>query len=162
MVSAEIESRIDRLQAGYITALDGKNMQAWYETFADHAQSSYTCISAENVDAGLPVAFILDDNRARLADRVFFVNKVWAGTFQDYLTRHFMQRLSCTEVEQGRYAVKTNFTVMYTPEELGDSRVLACGRYEDEIVAEGAELKFVSKRAVLDTIVLPRYIVYPV
>ena len=34
--------------------------------------------------------------------------------------------------------------------------------YEDEIVITGDDAKFKSKRAVIDTLVTPRYIVYPV
>lgn len=159
---ADIEAGIDRLQTRYIAALDGKRMQDWYETFSARSDSSYTCTTAENDTAGLPVALMLDDNRARLADRVTFVEKVWAGTFQDYRTRHFIQRLNCEALSDGRYAVQTNFSVMFTPEESGDSRVLVCGMYQDEVVSDAAGLRFLHKRAVMDTIVLPRYIVYPI
>ena len=162
MVELQIQSGIDRLQNLYIAALDGKQMDGWYKTFAERPDSSYTCISAESVAANLPVALILDDNRGRLADRVFFVDSVWAGTYQDYRTRHFIQRLSCEQLDANRYSCLTNFSVMFTPEELGDSRVLTCGVYEDEILVSGSDYRFLKKRAILDTIVLPRYIVYPI
>ncbi len=163
MEAFDIEASIDRLQARYIAALDGKRMADWYATFSEDADASYICTSAENVAAKLPVALMLDDKRARLADRVTFVDKVWAGTFQDYRTRHFIQRLSCERIGENRYAALTNFSVMFTPEEAGDSRPLVCGVYEDEVVVDGrGELRFHHKRAITDTIVLPRYIVYPV
>jgi 3-phenylpropionate/cinnamic acid dioxygenase small subunit len=162
MVSSQIEAGIDRLQAQYIAALDGKRMKDWFETFSTRTDSSYTCTSAESAAAELPLALMLDDNRARLADRVTFVDKVWAGTFQDYRTRHFIQRLSCEAIDKDRYAVLTNFQVMFTPEEAGDSRPLVCGVYEDEIIIEATNMLFLNKRAITDTIVLPRYIVYPI
>jgi len=162
MIDPKIESGIDRLQNRYIAAVDGKRMDRWFDTFADRPDSSYTCISAESVAANLPVALILDDNRGRLADRVFYVDKVWAGTYQDYRTRHFIQRLSCEQLDTDSYWCLTNFSVMFTPEELGDSRVLTCGVYEDEIVMRGPDFRFLKRRAILDTIVLPRYIVYPI
>jgi 3-phenylpropionate/cinnamic acid dioxygenase small subunit len=158
----EIEYAIDRLQARYIEALDGKRMQAWYETFAARPDSAYVCTSAENVAAKLPVALMLDDNRDRLADRVSFVEKVWAGTFQDYRTRHFVQRLGLEQTANGMYDVRTNFMVTFTPEESGDSRLLVCGVYLDKVVSDGNELRFLEKTAVMDTIVLPRYVVYPI
>lgn len=161
MIPPHIDTQIDQLQIRYILALDGKSMQGWLNTFSERSDSSYTCISAENVDANLPVALILDDNRGRLADRVFYVNKVWAGTFQNYRTRHFIQRLSRDTVARDHYRTLTNFSVLFTPEEAGDSRLLACGVYEDEIVAEGEGCRFLHRRAVLDTIVIPRYVVYP-
>lgn len=160
-ISADAEISIDRLQTAYIAALDGKDMQAWLALFADEEGSSYTCTSAENEAAQLPVALMLDDNRARLMDRVTFVQKVWAGTFQDYRTRHFVQRLRVEQRDAQRYAVLTNFQIMFTPEEAGDSRPLVCGVYEDEIVFGERGPKFLHKRAITDTIVLPRYVVYP-
>jgi 3-phenylpropionate/cinnamic acid dioxygenase small subunit len=158
----EFEAGIDRLQAAYICALDDKDMKGWLGLFSAEDSSSYTCNSAENVAADLPVALMLDDNRARLMDRVTFVDKVWAGTFQDYRTRHFIQRLRVQSKAPGRCSVLTNFQVMFTPEEAGDSRPLVCGVYEDEVVMEGGEPRFLHKRAITDTIVLPRYIVYPI
>ena len=161
MVTTQIEAGIDRLQRQYIAALDGKRMKAWFETFADRPNSSYFCTSAENVAADLPVTLMYDDNRARLADRVTFVEQVWAGTFQDYRTRHFIQRLTCEPLGEGRFLALTNFSVMFTPEEAGDSRLLACGVYEDEVLADESGVHFLRKRAITDTIVLPRYVVYP-
>ncbi|HEY4065949.1 MAG TPA: aromatic-ring-hydroxylating dioxygenase subunit beta [Burkholderiaceae bacterium] len=162
MVSIDIEQAIDRLQARYAAALDGKRMQGWYDSFAARPDSSYVCTTAENVAAKLPVALMLDDNRDRLADRVTFVQKVWAGTFQDYRTRHLIQRLECEESADGVFEVNSNFIVTFTPEESGDSRLLVCGAYQDVVVREGAGLCFLHKRAVMDTIVLPRYVVYPI
>jgi len=160
--TTELEAAIDRLQASYICALDCKDMKGWVGLFSTEDRSSYTCTSAENVAANLPVALMLDDNRARLMDRVTFVDKVWAGTFQDYRTRHFIQRLRVENKGPDRFSVLTNFQVMFTPEEAGDSRPLVCGVYEDEVVLEAGEPRFLHKRAIMDTIVLPRYVVYPI
>lgn len=162
MVSPEIEISIDKLQTRYIAALDNKLLTAWYDTFSNRPDSSYVCTSAENVSAGLPVAQMLDDNRARIADRVTFITKVWNGTFQDYQTRHFVQRLSCQASGKNSYRVITNFSVVFTPEGSGDSRFLACGIYEDEIIEEANALHFLRKRAITDTCVLPHYLVYPI
>ena len=162
MVAADIEAEIDRLQARYIAALDGKRMADWLDTFSTREDSGYICTSAENTAAGLPLALMLDDNRARLADRVTFIEKIWAGTFQDYRTRHFLQRVSWQQSTEGRYSVLTNFSVMFTPEEAGDTRPLVCGVYEDEVITEAGRLRFLHKKAITDTIVLPRYLVYPI
>jgi len=39
--------------------------------------------------------------------------------------------------------------------------VLCTGSYRDTVVEENGELRFLSKRAVYDTNVLPQYVVYP-
>jgi anthranilate 1,2-dioxygenase small subunit len=154
-----ILSQVDALQMKYLAALDRHDLDAWLNCFAERA--SYTCITRENHDAGLPVALMLDDCRARLQDRVKFINEVWSGTFEDYSTRHFVQRFDCSEPATGCLAVLTNFMVAYTNRR-GGSEILVTGVYEDEVdLADGAA-KFRSKRAILDTVTTPRYLVYPI
>lgn len=162
MQGQDIAAAIQALHIRYISALDRRHMKDWYATFAAREDSSYTCTSAENEAAGLPVALMLDDCRARLADRVTFIEKIWAGTFQDYRTRHFLQPIGWTAEAGGALRALCNFSVMATPDDGGDSRLLVCGLYEDHIVEQGGELVFLHKKAVTDTVVLPRYIVYPI
>ena len=159
MIDAAILSQVDALQMNYLAALDRHDLNAWLDCFADEA--SYICITRENSDAGLPVALMLDDCRARLKDRVKFVNEVWSGTFEDYTTRHFVQRFACTQIEAGRFNVLSNFMVSYTNRR-GGSDILVTGVYEDDVSLGGTGGRFKSKRAVLDTVTTPRYLVYPV
>lgn len=159
-VPAHTAQAIDDLQARYIHALDTKNFHAWTETFSTEPGASYFCISAENHERNLPIALMYDDCRDRIEDRVVFIERIWVDTFQDYRTRHFIQRTHLEEREAGLYAVQTNFSILYTPE-TGRSAVQVVGAYLDEVVVEQGSAKFRSKRAVYDTTVLPRYIVYP-
>ncbi|HAC33826.1 MAG TPA: hypothetical protein DCF45_04830, partial [Gammaproteobacteria bacterium] len=66
----------------------------------------------------------------------------------------------CEPLGDDLYAAKTNFTVMYT-DDTGITQVLASGCYEDEIVVNGTA-KLRKRKAILDTNVVPRYIVYPI
>lgn len=143
----------------YLAALDRHDMNAWLECFAEEA--SYTCITRENHDAGLPVAMMLDDTRARLKDRVKFINEVWSGTYEDYATRHFVQRFEYSQGQEGHFTVRSNFIVSYTNRR-GGSDILVTGIYEDNIDLKGAEARFKSKKAIMDTVTTPRYLVYPV
>ena len=152
---------IDALQNRYIDALDGKDMTGWLDTFANQEDSAYVLTTRDNEDSNLPLALMLDDCYARLEDRVTYVTKIWAGTFQDYRTRHFVQRTNCNASVDGRCTVRSNFTIFYTPLDTGQSEVLACGVYLDEIIINGADTSFASKKVVTDTGVLPRYLVYP-
>jgi 3-phenylpropionate/cinnamic acid dioxygenase small subunit len=104
---------------------------------------------------------MMDDCGARLQDRVTFIREIWAGTFEAYSTRHFVQRLSCAESGADMYSVKSNFMVVYTSRQ-GHSEILAAGLYEDEVDRASGEFTFKSKRAILDTVTTPRYLVYPV
>jgi len=158
-MTQEALQQIDALQTRYIAALDGKDMPGWLDTFA--SDGSYICIAAENEAAGLPLALMMDDCHERLEDRVTYVTKVWAGTFEDYQTRHFVQRIACTAKGGDLYETVSNFTVFYT-DSAGNTGTLVCGRYVDQIVLGSGGAKLKSRRAVMDTNVAPRYIVYPI
>lgn len=159
-VDQKVIDKIDALQNHYMMSLDRKDMQGWYSTFADKADVSYVCVSAENDSLNLPISLMLDDCQARLQDRITFVTEIWKGTFQDYRTRHFAHRMLCTQDADGNYRVISNFSINYTFDP-NPTAILTSGVYEDVITEENGELKFLSKRAVYDTTVLPQYIVYP-
>jgi 3-phenylpropionate/cinnamic acid dioxygenase small subunit len=151
---------IDDLQNRYISALDNKDIKTWSTLFAQRDDATYICRSAENESRNLPIALMLDDCLARIKDRVIFITQIWKGTFQDYRTRHFIQRVACEDLGDGLYSVKTNFSIEYTLDP-HPSKTLAAGVYEDLISLAGDEPEFVSKKAIYDTTVLPQYIVYP-
>ncbi|MBN9427630.1 MAG: nuclear transport factor 2 family protein [Burkholderiales bacterium] len=160
MSEQELIVRIDALQLRYIDALDSKNMDAWVQCF-DAAGASYVCIALENVQAELPLAIMMDDRIERIRDRAKFVTEVWAGTFEDYSTRHFVQRLTVQPNGNGLVNARSNFMVAYTTAQ-GRSELLATGRYLDEIAVGNAGTVIRSRRAVLDTVTTPRYLVYPI
>ena len=151
--------QIDELQLRYIDALDAKNMPGWLAAF--NAEGKYICTTAESEAAGWAIALIMDDCHGRLQDRVKFVDKVWAGTFQDYQTRHFVQRIECTPADKGLYRVRTNFSVMFTRSDTGRTDVLATGTYHDLVDLSGKQALFQAKKTVIDAPTLPHYIVYP-
>ena len=159
MNSNEQLAQIDDLQTRYIAALNRRDMQAWLECFDE--QSSYICIARENMEQGFELAFMMDDCYARLKDRKKFITEVWAGTFEDYTTRHFIQRLNCRRDSDASFHVESNFMVLYTSRR-GFSEVLVGGSYDDRVALDGDNPRFLSKRAILDTTVAPRYLVYPV
>ncbi len=153
------EQRVHELQLRYIRALDSQDMKGWLSCFSQ--TGSYICTTRENVEQGLPVATMMDDTRARLEDRVKTIEQVWAGTYEDYQTRHFIQSLDCSQDSDGTWRVESNFVVTYTTAS-GDMAVLTAGVYYDEVVMEADELKLASRKAVLDSVLTPRYLVYPI
>lgn len=155
-------TEIDALQLRYIEALDGKDMSGWLDAFAEEDEASYICISDENVGRGLELGLMYDDNRCRLEDRATYITKIWAGTFQDYRTRHFVQRVNIERADDRSVRMRSNFSVFYTPENTGISEVLTTGIYQDVIRIGNGAPRILSRKAILDTSVLPRYLVYPV
>ncbi len=150
---------IDALHTAYLAALDKGDMAAWAATFAVD-QASYFCISSENDRRGFTLSLMYDDCRGRIDDRVSFVTKVWAGTYEPYRTRHFIQRLSCEAAGNNQYRVTSGFTIMMSAEG-GTTAVLTSGKYRDFIEIQGDSAVFRERRAVYDADVLPRYIVFP-
>ncbi|WP_338617397.1 aromatic-ring-hydroxylating dioxygenase subunit beta [Pigmentiphaga sp. CHJ604] len=159
MPDHDILQRLNALQTRYINALDRRDMTAWVACF--DADASYICIAAENVEQDLPLALMMDDSLARIHDRANYITQVWAGTFEDYQTRHFIQPLSFRQTGPGLAEAESNFMVAYT-QEGGKSGVLAAGIYQDVVSMEDGQPKFRSRRAVLDTVATPRYLVYPI
>ena len=151
---------VDELQRRYVEALDHRDLDAWLGCFSRSADASYFCIPAENVEQQLPIGLMYDDCRARIEDRVTFITKIWVGTYQPYRTRHFVQRIGTPRRSGGQWHLVSNFSIAITPEG-GTSSLLSVGQYEDVVEFDGGEPRFLSKRAVYDTTVLPRYIVYP-
>jgi 3-phenylpropionate/cinnamic acid dioxygenase small subunit len=154
-------ANLDGLQSAYISSLDGKQMQSWLGTFDDDPASSYICTTRNDVECGLRVAMMLDDCRDRLIDRCTFIEDIWAGTYQDYRTRHFAQRVSAERRDDGQIAMSSNFSVIFTPDDTGLPQQLATGTYEDIIRMDVEGCRFLSRTAVTDNSVLPRYLVFP-
>ncbi len=161
-VTAEQIGAIDALNTSYIEALDFKNMTGWLDTFSEEPEASYICTSRENVDNDFPIAFMLDDCRARLEDRVTYVTKIWVGTYQEYSTRHFIQKINARVLDDGTISARSNFSVVYTPEETGITGILTAGVFEDIIIDTPAGYRFRSRKAILDAAVQSRYLVFPV
>ena len=134
-------------------------MSDWVSTFA--AEASYICKTLESEEAGWPMALIMDDCHGRIEDRVKFVEKIWSGTFQDYQTRHMVQRVACTPAENGQFKVHSHFTIMFTRSDTGVTGVLASGVYLDLIEINGEQALFRARKVVIDAPLLPHYIVYP-
>ena len=150
--------QVDALLANYCEALDRRDMRAWLACFAGNGQ--YELTTRENVALGLPVGLMLDDCHERLRDRVKYVEEVWNHAVEHYQTRHLWSRAAC-ESADGGYAVRTHVSVFYTTSE-GHSALLTTGHYADEVVEENGALRRRSRRAILDTAVPPRYLIYPI
>ena len=158
-IDSKVRDAIERLNLTYIRALDRRDMHGWLATF--DRPGSYVCIAKENEDRGLPIGYMLDDCYERLQDRVTQVTKIQPDAVEHYQPRHFTQVVDIQPLGGVNYRVETHFTVNYTPDNTGRTDVLATGTYVDEVVVNG-EARFRSRRAVLDTNVVPRYVAYPI
>ena len=152
---------VRRLEERYVEALDLRRMEAWLDCFTE--DGAYYVTGADNEADGLPLCLMMDDCRARLEDRVTFVNEVWPGSFEDYRTRHFVQPLRLEpdgDGASGRYRALANFTVFAT-DARGRTHLFVAGEYRDRIRIEDGDCRYAERRVVMDTFTTPGVIVYP-
>ena len=97
LLTSSIEDRraraaylVDELLGAYAGAVDERDFTAWLALFAP--ECAYEVRAMENVREGLPLAYMMDDCRQRLVDRVKMIQDVWASTVEPYDTRHLQQR----------------------------------------------------------------------
>lgn len=154
---AGLAAALDGLYGAYVAAVDDHDWDQWLEFFTEDC--AYTVNTLENVEQGLPLAYMLDDCRARLLDRVKFVTEVWAGTIEPYRTRHLVQRTVTTDLGDGTWRVRANLFVGYTEVD-GLPGILATGHYDDLVRMTEAGPLFVEKNVYLDG-TPSRYLVYP-
>jgi anthranilate 1,2-dioxygenase small subunit len=152
-------SALGALLAEYALALDRRDMKRWLACFAH--DGSYLCQSRENFERNLPIGYMWDDRYARLQDRVKTVDEVWKGTAEEYQPRHLFQTLTVTPQADGLLEAVSNFTVFATTHR-GDSQLLATGEYLDRVRVSADRALFVGRRAILDQVTVPRYLVYPI
>jgi len=151
---------IEDLNSEYISALNDFNMDSWLACFTQQGQ--YILTSEENIRRNLPIAFMLDDCYARLKDRVKQVMDIQYDSSEHYQMRHFTQLISAIELESGEIQTNFNFSVYYTPRDTNQTETLCVGKYEDTVAIENGKARFHKRVAIVDTNVLPRYVVYPV
>lgn len=148
---------LDDLYAAYADVVDERRWQQWPDMFTEDCV--YAVHSLDNAERGLPLAYMLDDCRARLLDRVKFVTEVWAGTVEPYRTRHVIQRTRTEAIGEDAYLVRANMLVTYTESD-GTPAILAGGYYEDRVKVTEAGPLFAEKKVYLDG-TPSRYLVYP-
>jgi 3-phenylpropionate/cinnamic acid dioxygenase small subunit len=152
------EYAVRALLRRYTAVLDNTDLEAWAELFS--SDSSYIVTTAENEGDGLPLAFVYDDSKDRIFDRVVYVREVWAGHYNDYRQRHILSDASVAWVDDTA-KVNVGFAIYIAEPTKSGSQLLATGEYVDTVVFEDGAAKFRAKRVILDTDVLPRYFVYP-
>jgi salicylate 5-hydroxylase small subunit len=150
--------RIDQLNAAYAAALDEKRFDAWPEFFV--TQGKYKVQARENFDRGLPLALMALESQGMMKDRVYGITQTIYHA--PYYMRHVISPAQVLQVSaDGVIHAQANYAVFRT-KPAGVSEVFNVGRYIDEIVESGDELKFVSRLCVYDSELVLNSLIYPV
>ena len=109
--------------------------------------------------AGLPAAVMYCDSRGMLVDRVVALRK--ANVYPEHTSRHMVGNCLITGVEGNIIRAEANYVVFQTRLD-GETKIFNAGKYVDEIVQAGGELKYRSRTCVYDTHRIQTLLVTPI
>jgi len=153
----EQQQRLHRLYSDYARVLDDGPLGGWPDLFTE--ESLYLVIPRDNFDKGLPMAIMRCESRGMLQDRVHAVENTIMH--EPRYLRHFITNITATLGDGNAINAVANYQVIEVVE--GDlPKILSVGRYIDLISAPAeGQMRFVEKRVIYDSVLVPNTIVYP-
>ena len=138
--------RVSELLDRYASHVDHGRLDEWAALFAE--ESRYEVRTRENVEAGNPIALVLDDSKDRILDRITVIRKFWRGHHDEQYVRHLWSALRIEDYDDCHVTATSN-VVVHGCRSSGRPFVLAMGEATDDIEL-GPELRFRSRVVVLD------------
>ena len=148
---------LTELNQAYADCLDSGDLCAWPNFFTP--DGVYKAQGRENFDRGLPLTAMFCEGRGMFEDRVTVITKIMV-----YAPRYLRHVVSAPRILGGEGSLiraRASFSIFHTlPHE--PTTLLSVGRYEDEVLldAPGA-MKFRTRIAVYDSLLIPNSLVYP-
>jgi salicylate 5-hydroxylase small subunit len=148
---------LSNLNQAYADSLDSGDLASWRGLFM--SDGLYKAQGRENFDRGLPLAAILCDGNGMFQDRVTVISKIMV--YAPRFLRHVVSAPQILEVSGPLIRARVSFSIFHTlPHE--PTALLSVGRYEDEVLTNGASgMRFRSRIAVYDSLLIPNSLVYP-
>jgi salicylate 5-hydroxylase small subunit len=153
----QLQMQVDRLNADYAAALDEKRFADWPGFFIEDGH--YTLQARENFDRALPLALIALESQGMMKDRVYGITQtIYHGP---YYMRHVVSPARVLSFDGDLIKSEANYAVFRT-RPAGVSEVYNVGRYIDEIIKKGDDLKFRRRLCVYDSEMILNSLIYPV
>lgn len=148
---------LEELYNRYGQLLDDGPLEEWPDLFTETC--NYQIIPRDNFDEGLPLAIMRCESRGMLQDRVRSVQETIM--YEPRYLRHQITNISASMQPSGALNVVANYLVIEVLlNEL--PKLLSVGRYLDTVVRDTDEmLRFMEKRVIYDSVMVPNTIVYP-
>lgn len=148
---------LTELTQAYADCLDSGDLAAWPNLFTP--DGVYKAQGRENFDRGLPLTAMFCEGRGMFEDRVTVITKIMV-----YAPRYLRHVVSAPRILGSvglLIRARTSFSIFHTlPHE--PTTLLSVGRYEDEALIDPAgAMKFRSRVAVYDSLLIPNSLVYP-
>ena len=155
MDRAALRCEVEELYADYTAALDDGELERWPELFI--AECLYEIVPRENFERGLPLALMRCESRGMLHDRVAALRQ--ASVYAPRAQRHLVSGIRIVGAGDV-FDVRASYAVFETPLD-EETRVLNVGRYLDKMTRDEGRLRFVEKRCVFDSVLVPGSLVFP-
>ena len=158
MNKIELQLKVEKFLFDYADCLNEKRYEE-FPSFFKEEDCHYEVQSKENEDLGLTTPIMGCYSHGMIRDRVaqLIDNTL---TYRRLNLRHFISNIRI-EHDGNKINLKANFQVMQSDLE-GVSELYLVGRYEDVLILEQGDLKFISKRAILDSFSIPNMLAVPV
>ena len=158
MNKIELQLKVEKFLFDYADCLNEKRYEE-FPSFFKEEDCHYEVQSKENEDLGLTTPIMGCYSHGMIRDRVaqLIDNTL---TYRRLNLRHFISNIRI-EHDGNKINLKANFQVMQSDLE-GVSELYLVGRYEDVLILEQGELKFINKRAILDSFSIPNMLAVPV
>jgi len=134
------------LQHRYVHAIDNDLLETWPAFFTE--DGTYTIISRENADRGLPAPIIHCRNQKMMRDRVVALRH--ANIFEAHGYRHALGGLVIESATDNEVRTVSSYIVVNTGA-AGDSVVYQAGVYRDTVVRQDGAWRYKEKRVIYDT-----------
>jgi len=143
-VEAGMRTAIEELLARYVHCIDNDALEAWPDFFVEGGQ--YLVTTRQNHSSGWPIGIMYCDGRGMMLDRVTALRK--AIVFEPHVYRHIVGSILIGHAADDSYDVKSGFQVLRTAAE-GTTVIYGCGRYLDEVIAQGGRMLFRKRTVIL-------------
>jgi anthranilate 1,2-dioxygenase small subunit len=157
VIDAELRGRIEDFLSEVALALDDGEFERWPDFFT--ADGFYQIIPRDGFEAGHPVGIMTCAGRGMMVDRVMALRD--ANIYEPHTYCHVLSRPALRRDADGLVKARTNFA-LYRTIQGGSTELFAAGKYIDQIVPEGGELRLASRRAVLESRRVDILIVLPI
>lgn len=150
-------AELTELNQAYADCLDSGELGTWPNFFT--LDGVYKAQGRENYDRGLPLAAMFCEGRGMFEDRVTVITKIMV--YAPRYLRHVVSAPRILGCEGSLIRSRASYSIFHTlPHE--PTTLLSVGRYEDEVLLEApGALKFKTRIAVYDSLLIPNSLVYP-
>jgi len=156
--SSDIMERITRLMTDYSAIIDNDQLELWPDFFVQNC--FYSVIGRSDYEAGRLAGFMYCDNRDMLVDRIRSLRS--ANVFQPHRYRHVISPPRILAVNRDLVRCETSYVLIRTSVPEGAMVVFSTGRYLDEIIFDGPDVKFQRRVAVTDSDRIDMLLVIPI